>query len=80
LEYLEEKYKKQQQRPNAVPECSLPANEKVDMDDMMTMLEMSRKRMKEIDDGKLGIFQQTTESGERVHYYIVHSPTNINLD
>jgi len=46
--------KKQQQRPNAVPEFSLPENEKVDVDDMMSMLEKSRKRMKEIDDGKLG--------------------------
>jgi hypothetical protein len=52
LEYSEAMYKKQQQRPNAVPEVSLPANEKVDMDDMMTMLEMSKKRMKEFDDGK----------------------------
>ena len=26
----------------------------VDVEDMMTMLEKSRKRMKEIDDGKLG--------------------------
>ena len=54
LEYSEDIYKKQQQRPNAVPEFSLPANEKVDVEDMMTMLEKSRKRMKEIDDGKLG--------------------------
>jgi hypothetical protein len=54
LEYSEEKYKNQQQRTNAVPGVSLPVNEKVDMDDIMTMLEVSRKRMREIEDEKSG--------------------------
>ena len=54
VDYSEGMYAKQQKRATAVPEFSLPANEKVDMDDMLTMLEKSRKRMKEIDDGKAG--------------------------
>ena len=54
VDYSAGMYAKQQKRATAVPEFSLPANEKVDMEDMLTMLEKSRKRMKEIDDGKAG--------------------------
>jgi hypothetical protein len=54
VDYSEGIYKKQKQRPNAVPEFSLPANEKMDMDNMLTMLEKSRKKMKEIYDGRTG--------------------------
>ena len=53
-DYSEGMYKNQQQRATVVPEFSLPTNEKVDLDDMITMLEKSRKRIKEIDVGKIG--------------------------
>ena len=50
--FSETVYKKQLLRPEAVNETLLQANEKVDVDDIMAMLEKGKKRMKEIDAGK----------------------------
>jgi hypothetical protein len=45
---------KQLKQPNAVNETTLQPNEKVDVDDIMAMLEKGKKRMKEIDARKTG--------------------------
>ena len=50
--FSETVYKKQLLRPDAVNETLLQANEKVDVDNIMAMLEKGKKRMKEIDAGK----------------------------
>ena len=52
LAFSETVYEKQLLRPEAVNETLLQANEKVDVDDIMAMLEKGKKRMKEIDAGK----------------------------
>ena len=52
--FSETVYKKQLKQPNAVNETTLQPNEKVDVDDIMAMLEKGRKRMKEIDEGMAG--------------------------
>jgi len=49
--FSETVYKQQLKQPNAVNETTLKPNEKVDVDDIMAMLEKGRKRMKEIDEG-----------------------------
>ena len=48
-------YKRQLQQPNAVNETTLQPNEKVDVDDIMAMLEKGKKMVKEIDAGKAEI-------------------------
>jgi hypothetical protein len=52
--FSETVYKKQLKQPNAVNETTLQPNQKVDVDDIMAMLEKGRKRMKEIDAGMAG--------------------------
>ena len=54
VNYSETVYMKQLKQPNAVNETTLQPNEKVDVDDIMAMLEKGKKRMKEIDARKTG--------------------------
>ena len=54
VNYSETVYMKQLKQPHAVNETTLQPNEKVDVDDIMAMLEKGKKRMKEIDARKTG--------------------------